>query len=279
MKNSACNYHKLSIIRFNNTSKFTLIELLVVIAIIAILASMLLPALSQARIAARKTACTNNLKQVGNALMMYSGDYEYFPPAKSAEMGNLNTRGWHWLTMPYLGMDGVYTGGDWAVAAKRRESGVLRCPEIAPPTTGLLDRVSYSMYGFGPLVVWFGFTPAVAERGEAGLTTTIYATKPGAKTTKAEPGCAPRTSTIPFVAERALDEGKDAADLAFQDGNQLGYSSTASSSVPVITGTSPQGYSYYEFAYRHKGRKNILWFDGHVEDVRIDQLHWTGVKP
>jgi len=39
---------------------------------------------------------------------------------------------------------------------------------------GLLDRVSYSMYGFGPLVVWFGFTPAKLERGTAGNSTSIF---------------------------------------------------------------------------------------------------------
>ena len=260
-------------------SRFTLIELLVVIAIIAILASMLLPSLQQARVAARKTACTNNMKQIGSALFMYSGDHEYFPPAKSSEMGNFNSRGWHWLTMPYLGLDGVYTGGDWAEAARRREKGALRCPEIAPPQTGLLDRISYAMYGFGPMVVYFGFTPAKLERGTAGNSTSIFATKPGAKATKAEPGCAPRTSTIPFIAERALDAGGDAADIAFQDGNQLGYSSTASASLERIKGDTPKGYSYFDFAYRHKGRKNILWFDGHVADVGVDQLHWTGVKP
>ncbi len=55
---------------------FTLIELLVVIAIIAILAAILFPVFARARENARKAACQSNLKQIGNALMMYVQDYD-----------------------------------------------------------------------------------------------------------------------------------------------------------------------------------------------------------
>ncbi|HEY2252736.1 MAG TPA: DUF1559 domain-containing protein, partial [Planctomycetaceae bacterium] len=90
---------------------FTLIELLVVIAIIAVLVALLLPAVQQAREAARRSQCRNNLKQIGLALHNYHSSYNTFPPGYVAgAIYPATSCGWGWCAqlLPYLDQTPLY---------------------------------------------------------------------------------------------------------------------------------------------------------------------------
>lgn len=82
---------------------FTLVELLVSLAIIALLCALLLPAIQQAREAARRTQCKSNLKQLGLALHNYEGVHKAFPPAAIFDPVNLKVyQNANSLILPYL---------------------------------------------------------------------------------------------------------------------------------------------------------------------------------
>ena len=98
---------------------FTLIELLVVIAIIATLIALLLPAVQQAREAARRTQCQNNVKQVVLALHNFENAQGVLPHSKRTEAqevpGKAGARSWALDAFPYLEQGNLMTGGGYEI--------------------------------------------------------------------------------------------------------------------------------------------------------------------
>ncbi len=101
---------------------FTLVELLVVIAIIGVLIGMLLPAVQMVREAARRTACTNHLRQMGLAVHMYHGTTNQIPPARPRD----NFLTWPVILLPYLEQQNFYDQFDINLPYHQQETSVVQ---------------------------------------------------------------------------------------------------------------------------------------------------------
>lgn len=220
-------------------SGFTLIELLVVIAIIAILIALLLPAVQQAREAARRTQCKNNLKQIGLAMHNYHDAAKQFPPGQirgrnpSSGIEYGNAASWGAMLLPYMDQAplynqlnfniGIFEGNNKTIIEALTGIPGVMCPSDAdrPPTRNVHASTAANYMASMPNTSYVGSAGAFnnwSDSTSPELSGGIFTTDPGppCKISRITDGT---TNTI-AVGERAARVWSGGSWLGLQHNTQ-----------------------------------------------------------
>ncbi len=246
-------------------SAFTLIELLVVIAIIAILAAMLLPALSSAKDRAVAIACLSNTRQIGLAMTMYAGDNkEYFPLPPVYHAGP-----------PYKNRYGLACGGEWLLrdqvtpntpapmlAPYLPNNKVWVCPKrkrglTYSSATGVWDPsvTGFLSYGFNFCGVFGAVDPNDGNMINA-------------KPFKASSAAKPSELVAITDVSGSISPLNSATAAAWLDSWWAGNSGPT---LPVAGNENARLQTAYA---KHSGRVNVAFVDGHTVATYPSALTW-----
>ena len=253
---------------------FTLIELLVVIAVIAILVSLLLPALSSAKYHAKNTVCKSNLRQIITAINGYVADRQYFPPYSTTNypFGAAPEYGDWWST---IGLPTIWFHRQWydnPTDPARELAGVFRCP-LNPgaivtlyhgtgtgPREGSSDEVTHPLfnsYGYnawGTGLYWDRF-------GLGGRAPPVTVADPHALTEPTPEAAVSSPSDLFVVGDCFLRSKDTAKDGVMSHAGLIGPSTW----INVTSWTSKTPPKQQPAFKRHRGFANRACADGHVE--------------
>jgi prepilin-type processing-associated H-X9-DG protein len=260
----------------------TILELLVAMGVVAVLLSLVLPAVQQVREAARNQQCTHNLRQIGIALHSYHNVYGRLPAGWRVAGDGRSAFGWRTALLPHLEQASL-------LRVIERRSSISRAAESVAPATAV--DVCPSDYG-GPTFQLFAEGASHQRPGQAG--TNVLATLPRSNYVavfgNSDPDDVPgETGEGAFIAARGmrfrdLQRGLTQVVLVGERTTRklpstwLGFD-TGGEDAPgrvagsVMLGPNRADSDECDFESRHPGHVNFLWADGHVRAMAdgIDQ--------
>ncbi len=250
---------------------FTLTELLVVIAVIAILASLLLPALNRTKIAGRTTYCKNNLHQWGIALSAYTTDFNVYPIyAGSIDRGPALIYGtftWFGLLQPYTGANwtNTFISGGRSGPQQPQPPGIHVCPDYVrlggwflvgggAPETG---DPSFGSYGYNAEGYAMDESLGLGWEAPAPNPTLTQPVRESEVVCPSDMIAIGDAMLLPMVP----GEASPAAVSGFDDLNAM---ANGDASLIELGLDVPRGVVIDYQTQRHGGRWNVLYCDGHV---------------